>query len=270
MNRKIIVKVLCMLLVMGGYTQAEAQEYAPQAGDKTISLRLGKSVDYPSLSYYEVNAGMSSNSVSIGQPVSRSSFYSDGNSIVNAIGVEGKYFLTSNIALRLAGGGMIVSSPSRDAVEGVGSVYYDYPGTAIPGYAHLEGRTTMQFYGDVGADYYFATKVPRLFPYAGVQANGVYGQMEIYDGYRGLDGNGEVIPTYDTRRGEVYAFGGSLVGGVDYYLAEGFFFGFEIKTVSYMYNVKRIFHQQGMEAQEAASHVTTIFAEPVLKIGFKF
>nr|WP_319399365.1 BT1926 family outer membrane beta-barrel protein [uncultured Carboxylicivirga sp.] len=268
MKKKVIFSIACVLGLCS--LSINAQDYAPQAGDKIVSLRLGKAVDYPSLSSYEVNRGTTNSSVNMAQPVTRSSFFNDNSSIVNAIGVEAKYFITSNIAARIAGGGLMVSSPSQDAVEGVGDVYNDYPGTAIPGYAHMEGRTTMQFYGDLGVDYYFTTKVPRLFPYVGLQGNGVYGQMEISDGYRGLDGNGQVIPSYDTRRGEVYAFGGSLVGGVDYYLAEGFFFGFEIKAASYMYNVKRIFHQQGMEAQDADSHVTSLFAEPVIKLGFKF
>lgn len=269
MKLKLIVNIICFVL-LAGIISVNAQDFVSQAGDKMVSLRLGKAVDYPSLTSYEVNSGTTNSSVNMSQPVDVYSFYGDNNSIVNAIGIEAKYFLSSNVALRIGGGGMMVSSPAQDAVDGIGDINTDYPGTAIPGYAHQDGKTTMQFYGCLGADYYFATKVPRLFPYLGLQGNGVYGQMEIFDGYRGLDNNGEVVPTYDTRRGEVYAFGGSLIGGIDYYLSEGFFFGFEIKAASYMYNVKRIFHQQGLEAQEADSHVSRFLAEPVLKIGFKF
>ena len=66
--------------------------------------------------------------------------------------------------------------------------------------------------------------------------------MEIFDGFRGFDKDAGVIPTYDNRLGEIYGVGGSLVGGFDYYFAEGLFLGIEIKAASYMYNVKEIYH----------------------------
>ncbi len=269
MNKIFIIAVLSALGLMAFTNNAKAQEYQPQAGDKMISLRLGKAVDYGTLSSYEVNSSLSSSTTSISQPVSAYYLSNSNNSIVNAIGIEAKYFLSSNIALRFSGGGLLTASPSQDLMEGV-SNDYDYPGTSIPTYAHLEGKTTYQFYGDLGADYYFNTSVNRLFPFVGIQVNSVYGRMEIYDGYRGVDNNEEVIPTYDTRRGEIYALGGSLVGGIDYYLSEGFFFGIELKCVSYMYNAKRVFHQPGLEAQDADTHVTSFLSQPVIKLGFKF
>ena len=271
MKKILFVCIVCVLSLGGFSYQVKAQEYAPQAGDKIVSLRLGKAVGVGYVNYYDVNQvanGMQNTRIS--QPSSVANGFTS-NEIVNAIGVEAKYFLTSNIALRFAGSGILSSSPARDAQEGVQDPDgNNYPGATIPGFRHLEGKTTKQFYIDLGADYYFTTKIARLQPYAGVQVNSLYGQLEIFDGYRGLDGNGEVIPTYDTRRGEAYGLGGSIVGGIDYYLGEGFFLGLEIKGVSYMYNVNRIFHQPGMEAQESAAHNTSFLTQPVLKIGFKF
>ncbi len=271
MKKKIIACLMTAFLAGGCFHHSMAQDFAPKAGDKQVSLRLGRAVDYGTLTRYEVNSGVSTSDATtyMSQPVSVYSFNDNSNSIVNAIGVEFKYFLTSQIALSLGGSGMITSSPAQDYVSGV---YEEasVPGTYLPNYGYADGETTKQFYVDLGGDYYFTTKVPRLFPYAGVRANMVYAQMTIFDGYRGLDSDGEVISTYDDRTGEAYAFGGSIVGGVDYYLADGFFLGLEIKAASYMYNAKRIFHQQGMEAQEGVSHVTSFLSQPVIKLGFKF
>jgi len=285
MKKILFVCMICVLALLGISNMAIAQEYAPQAGDKIVSLRLGRAVDYGDVNFYEINRGTQSSSTSISQPYSATNYQT--NSVVNAIGVEAKYFVTSQIAVRFAGSGIISSSPSRDAVQGVSDpTGVNYPGTTLPSYVMLEGKTTKQFHIDLGADYYFTTKIARLQPYAGIQLNSIYGQMEIFDGFRGvyqqdqgkwIDGEyvvtaeeGEVIPTYDTRRGEAYGLGASIVGGIDYYLAEGFFLGVEIKGASYMYNVKKIFHQQGMEAQDAATHNTSFLTQPVIKLGFKF
>ena len=69
---------------------------------------------------------------------------------------------------------------------------------------------------------------------------------------------------------ENYGLGGSVVGGVDYYVAEGLFLGMEIKAFSYMYSVNRIFPQPGMEGGDADNHHIGIFSNPMFKIGFKF
>jgi len=271
MKKILFVCIICVLSLLGISNTVSAQEYAPQTGDKIVSLRLGKAVSVGYVSYNSVNqVANGSQNTHISQPNSVANDFTNNN-IVNAIGIEAKYFLKSNIALRFAGSGILSASPAQDVTEGVQDPDgNNYPGTTIPAFRHLEGKATKQFYLDLGADYYFATKIARLQPYLGVQLNSNYGQLEIFDGYRGLDGGGEVIPTYDTRRGEAYGLGGSVVGGVDYYLAEGLFLGLEIKAASYMYNVNRIFHQPGMEAQEAATHNTSFLTQPVIKLGFKF
>jgi outer membrane protein W len=264
------IMIVALCLLSGGVM---AQSYSPQAGDKSVSLRFGRAVSFGDLSYTEINRGTSSYSSlelpAISAP--SSSRFSTQNDMTNMIGVEVKYFLSSQLALRFSGAGAITGSPSQDAVSGIDDATGEhYPGSYLPGWKMVEGRTTNQFYIDLGADYYFASKYARVNPYAGAQINSTYGQMEIFDGFRGLNNDGEVIPTYDTRRGEAYALGGSLVGGVDYYLSEGFILGIEIKAVNYMYNVKRVFHQSGMEAQEADTHNIHFLSQPVIKLGFRF
>lgn len=270
MKNNILIWLCATLLILGNIASTNAQEFNLEKGDKIFSLRLGRSLDWGDINFHEINQTTDGRqSTYITYPYSITN--NNNNSIVNAIGLEFKYFISSSLALRFAGSGTINVSPSRDFVMGVQDpTGANIPGTTIPSFRHLDGKTSKQFNFDIGVDKYYTTKVKRLFAFVGVQFNYVYGQMEIYDGFRGLNNQNEVIPSFDTRRGETYAFGGSCVSGIDYYIGEGFFLGIEIRTMSYMYNVKRLFHQQGMEAQDASSRNISFLDQPVIKIGFKF
>ena len=56
----------------------------------------------------------------------------------------------------MSGSGVISSSPAQDQVDGVNSGS-SIPGTSVPTYAMLSGRTTKQFYFNTGANYYLST-----------------------------------------------------------------------------------------------------------------
>jgi hypothetical protein len=269
------LKVLCLLVFVFALVQGtvQAQVYGPQAGDKSVALKFGRSVSFDDVSYSEVNSGLESSSVADGVSISvpTDASYSSENDASNIIGVEAKYFVTSRIAIRLSASGSFGGSPSQDYVYGVDDPTGEYyPSTFQPSFNMIEGRSQMQYFLDLGADYYLPSKYERVCPYAGIQFNSIYSQLEIFDGYSGLDDNGDVIPTNDTRSGEAYSLGGSIIGGVDYYLTEGMFLGIEIRAVSYMYSVKRVFYQTGMEANDVDAHTTSFLAQPVLKLGFRF
>lgn len=269
-------KYICLLsvtLMMAFGIQA--QSFGPQAGDKSVALKFGRAISFEDVKFTEVNSGMNpiysnfGRGVSISEPTASS--YSSSNNVTNIIGVEGKYFFTSEIAARISASGSFGGSPSQDYVLGVADPTGDnYPGTYFPGFNMYEGRSKSNFFLDLGGDYYFAGSYDRVAPYAGIQFNSIYSQLEIFDGFRGLDSNQEVIGAFDTRRGEAYALGGSIVAGIDYYLSEGMFIGVEVKALSYMYAVKKVFHQSGMEAQAVDAHTTSFLAQPSLKLGFRF
>ncbi len=262
--------VLCLLFIANHRTSA--QTTGPQAGDLSVAIKFGKAISFSDLNASEIyrSGQLNYNNTLPKLQVPSSADFSTENSVTNMIGAEIKYFLTANVAFRLSGGGSIQSNPSRDAVSGVDDPSGEYyPGTYLPGYSMLEGYTKQQFYLDLGTDYYFSTNT-RVHPYAGVQFNSSYANMEIFEGFAGLDSNGEVIPTNDTRKGEAFAWGGSLVGGADYYLAEGFFIGVEIKALNYMYAGKKLYPQSGMEPQTADNRNWMFLSQPSLKLGFSF
>lgn len=244
------------------------------AQQQAISL-FGRSTPFYDLNSVEINSYASSTSsylitygLGVGNP--RDVAYSSSNDVTNMIGVEGKYFVTSEIAARLSFSGAFDGSPSRDFTEGVDDPTGEYyPNTYLPPYKMKEGYSRQRFFLDLGADYYLPSNYERVAPYAGVQFNTIYGKMEVFDGFRGLKNN-EVIATFAKRNGVGYSIGGSIVAGIDYYLSESMLLGIEIKALSYFYSVKKVYSQPGIKPQISDSHNTSYFASPTLKIGFRF
>lgn len=295
--KKIIFLFILAISILSSQSLMFAQEnYGPVAGDKTLSLKFGRAasfdisyyeIDYAAQSFYNNTGSNDANLVnsSMMQPytATRNSNYHNMN---NAIGIEMKYFLTNRVALRFSGSGIISGAPAQNAVEGIAftseSPYYEgeipvyhggdeiLPELVIPGYQHQPGFNETRFLFDVGADYYFKSKLERIFPFAGIQFNSTYASTRIFDGYRGTNDEGEVIPSFPDRKGESYGLGGSIVGGLDYYLASGFFIGLEIKVASIMYNTKKVFPTEGVSPQTGATYNSLFLNDPVLKVGFKF
>ena len=282
-----ITKCLCSLaILLGGFFygamaqspegEAVSMSFAPQKGEMMLSLRFGRAIDYADLQYGEISQ-YNQASTAIAHPSAVTDRYTDmnldnnGNLKVNSVGVEFKYFITSQIAARVGGSGLISSSPSQDYIEGVYSNTGSFtPGVDLSSYDDIEGETRMQFDFNLGADYYFKTKLERLHPYAGAEFNFLYARAEYATAYEGLDNSGNVILSAGPRLGEVCGIGSSVVAGLDYYIVEGLFVGVEMKAASFMYNAKCIYFQEGMEAYDANTYNTTFCDQFTFKIGFKF
>lgn len=284
--KNILTRGLCSLaMLLGGFfvgalaqssQDNSAVSFGPQKGEMMFSLRFGKTIDYADLQYNEISQYDQALTV-IGQPYAVTDRYTDmdldnnGNLKTNSVGLEFKYFITSNIAARISGSGMMSSSPSQDYTEGL----YDnsrpfMPGVDLSSYDDIEGETRMQYNFDLGADYYFKTKYERLLPYVGAEFNFLYARAEYATAYEGYDNTGNVILSAGPRLGEVYGLGASAVTGLDYYIVQGVFVGVEVKAVSYMYNAKRIFFQEGVEAYDASTYNTSFCDKFTFKLGFKF
>ena len=73
-----------------------------------------------------------------------------------------------------------------------------------------------------------------------------------------------------TRHAEIVGFGAQAVGGVDYYLLEGLYFGFEIKPISYVYSYSTKVAAPGLGGLQADNHSISFFSQTFLKVGFRF
>lgn len=268
-------KLLALILICctGGFAFAQSG-FGPVAGDVTVSLQLGRAESFSNLTYVQKPVDTNNGQYYLSAPYA-TTVSSNDNSLVNMIGVEGKYFLSNQIALRLSGMGIIDLTPAQEETPGATVSLYNYfdPKTVqmlqsqgvtdvvIPSYAPIESKTTHRFVGNIGADYYFQVASPRVHPYLGVLATFNYGRHQYYT----LDDD-----DLGSRFFETYGIGASLTGGVDYYLAEGMFVGLEIKAFSYLYSVNNLTPMPGVETYDADSHTVGFLTNPMFKIGFKF
>jgi len=201
------------------------------------------------------------------------------NNVTNIVGAEMRYFLTDQIALKLSGGGIVRNNPSY--VNKPGFIVTDpvtgLPVTSnaawLPAYNAIKADNQTDVNINIGAEKHFKTKYNKLSPYAGITIPIYYGRRSQYDPT--IDDTKEPTdPMYivdvGVRRAELVGYGLQTVAGVDYYLLEGFYFGFELKPVSFVYAYTTTRPAPGLPVQKADTQTLSFFSQTFLKIGFKF
>lgn len=262
-----------LFIALGPASLAQAQNgQGPAAGDITVSMKLGRAESFQNMQYVQSPLSTYSGSYYLSTPYA-TTVSSNDNSLVNMVGVEAKYFVTGQIAVRLNGMGIIDLTPGQDQVPGL--ILSDeklqaagIDDVVLPSYSAIESKTTHRFVGNIGVDYYFTVNSPRVCPYLGVMGSFNYGRTQYYamDDDPTTPSGIELSPRFF----ETYGLGGSLTGGVDYYVADGMFIGLEIKAFSYLYSVNKMMPMAGVEAYDADNSNIGFLTNPMLKIGFKF
>jgi hypothetical protein len=191
--------------------------------------------------------------------------------------------------------------PSRVNVRvGVGDIY-----------AHkaILGAVTHSLMTQIGSNFYFHTKNPRINPYLGVMGQFKLARIEAYYPYTGqtvdddtnfggTTNDGPQVPDIDDplgnndnwnqpstgsgtqfedialhraalRGAQVLGFGGGLTAGISYSLAQGLILSFEVAPVLYQYSLLHL-QVQGQDAYYAMNHNIRAFAFPQLKLGIRF
>lgn len=208
----------------------------------------------------------------------------NSNSLVNLIGIQGKYFLTDNWDVNLMFSMNINATPAKDYIEGDHTV----PEMPIQDYKYLEGRINNAWNVAIGSNYYFNTRNERINLYAGGVLGWQMGRIETttpytgetivdedlgedYDPDLGEDLNEESVQLYtpNSRAGQIFGLRVGAVAGIEYSLAKGLVFGFEVQPVSYRYDHIQIC-PKGSAAYKVGHHSIGLFATPNLKIGFRF
>ena len=75
--------------------------------------------------------------------------------------------------------------------------------------------------------------------------------------------------TPNSRAGQIFGLRVSAVAGIEYSVAKGLVFGFEVQPVSYRYDHIQIC-PKGATAYKVGHHSIGLFATPNLKFGFRF
>lgn len=272
---------MMMLCGVFGYSYAQdagttsegsgkAAGYAPVAGDFSGAILFGRG-NFLNVTADEMTpvAGMSW-TVPGTAPYLNTTETND-NSISNIVGAEVRYFLMDNIALKLSGGAILRNTPARTNAPGV--IDANAPNSAwIPAYEAVKNDNRSDININLGGEYHFASKYSRLFPYAGLTIPFYYARRTMYDPTISFDVDGDDFQIVDVghRHVETIGFGAQAVTGVDYYLLEGLYFGFELKPVSYVYAYSNKIPGPGLETLQADTHTFSFFSQVFMKIGFRF
>lgn len=277
MKKSLLVAV--MLLVSMGFVVAQDDSsqkdgpsgFVPEQGDFSGAILFGRGnflneglAAPPSPGYYSWTIP--------GTAPYNNTVDANYNSVNNIIGAEMRYFLKSNIALKLSGGAIIRNTPSMPNMAAI--IDSDVPKEAwIPAYEAVLADNRADININLGGEYHFATKYERLSPYVGLNLPFYYGRRSEFNPTVNDDLDPDdpgYLVDIGVRHTEQVGFGVQAIAGVDYYLMEGFYFGFEIKPVSYVYAYSSKIPAPGLEPLYAENSTWSFFAQTFLKIGFRF
>lgn len=164
-------------------------------------------------------------------------------------------------------------TPKKDYVEGDNSV----PDMIIPAQSYINAQMTNNWYMSVGSNYYFKTRNERIHPYLGGALGFQMARIETTEPYTGDtykdSDDSEELPsqvyTSGSKAGQMYGFKVAAVAGVEYSIAKGFIFGFEMQPLAYRYDLIQIC-PKGFDKYNAGHHNIKIFEMPMVKLGFRF
>nr|WP_302830475.1 BT1926 family outer membrane beta-barrel protein [uncultured Bacteroides sp.] len=303
-----MIKKLCILLLTVCFVAPlAAQQYssgdasfAPKKGQWQISAVIGNSqmfnqnMEYLLPTYWNESYGFNQQAGLGGWNGSNKSddpgIYLglgnlNSNNLVNLIGIQGKYFLTDHWDINVMFSMNINATPSKDYVEGD----YSVKEMPIQSAKYMEGRISNAWTAVIGSNYYFNTRNERINLYLGGALGWQMGRIETTTPYTGEtiedpdmddektgdadldDANNVSVQLYtpNSRAGQIFGLRASAVAGIEYSVAKGLVFGFEVQPVSYRYDHIQIC-PKGSVAYKVGHHSIGLFATPNLKIGFRF
>lgn len=228
----------------------------PSAGSITGAVIFGNG------NFLDVAPAPSGSSVSGASP-NFNNVSTNKNSFVNMVGGEGRYFVSSAIALKLSGSAVFRNTPQRQNLPNVDGT----SGLLMPNYDAVVGQNQADVNFNIGMEYHFATKNDRLSPWAGATIPYFYGKRSAYDPT--VTSTGEAV-SIGFAHTEQIGIGVQAAAGLDYYIAPGLYFGFEFKPISFLYAKSDKVPGPGYEHLQANSTAISFFSQPVFKLGFVF
>lgn len=278
--KKYTILVAMLFGMLGGvYAQDSdnsSADYAPAAGDLSGAILFGRGNFLNGNLFVPPSATQTSyynNWTVPGTAPYNNTIGTENNSVNNIVGMELRYFLQNNIAIKLSGGAILYDTPARDNIP---AVVVENPNGGpdvvwVPEQEAVVADNRADINVNLGGEYHFSSKYSRLFPYAGVTVPFYYARRSMFDPTIEVNDNDEpVVTDLGTRHVEIIGFGAQAVAGVDYYLLEGLYFGFEVKPVSYVYAYSTKVAGPGLGGIQADNHSYSFFSQTFMKIGFRF
>ena len=278
MVKKIVAMAFICLISTSLFAQAPAGSedmFAPRKGDYQFSLVFGKgqfineNTTYLLPAYNATSVGLPGENRQSGSPATYLKLGSmNNNSVVNMVGIQGRYFVTNNWEVNLMVSMNINRTPNVDYGEGDLSV----PDMPIPEYKWVDGVYANNYLSVLGVNYWFKTRNPRLYPYLGVAGSGAIATIATERPYTGeVDSDGDPIAasSASSRSGSAWAVTGAIVAGVDYSISQGLTIGIEVQPFAYTYSAVTM-EPTGYYKFTATNHEMRIFQMPMLKLGVRF
>ncbi len=191
-------------------------------------------------------------------------------SAVNMIGAKGRVFVTEEIAVSLKAAATGFRNPAQEFVQGFTLDGVDLGGAevVIPDKLAVPQATNFLFNLAVGGEYHF--RKGNFSPFAGLSVPFYYARLSQYDPtFRVVNGMPQ-ITDIGVRVAEMFGFGANITAGVDYYLKDNLYFGFEIKPFSFVYAYSAEYPAPGLPAAKSAAYGYGVFSQPLFKVGFVF
>jgi hypothetical protein len=223
--------------------------------------------------------------------------------ITNMAGIRFGYYITDGIDVNMSFGMDLRSTPHKNYVENE-----NVAGLTIEGAKYIEGKIQNNWLLSVGGNYHFGVSNERVDMYAGVQVGYQHGQLTVTTPYTDKDYNylmsGE-MPTYSgkegledpaepegpkdeynteanntddvtevlyfprSKAGQVNCITAALVAGINYSLTDGLFLGVEFAPYGFQYSLLEVCPKGG-RVYQASHYANRFFANPMLKLGFRF
>lgn len=301
MTKKLCTILLASFMTLPAIAQSqectvnECASFAPKKGQWEVSLMLGKSGGFynentsyllPDITAPGASTGLPNGGVP-GSDASASGYLNqylnidgfNGNSLVNIIGVQGKYFWQDCWSVSFSGGMNIGVTPKKDYIESqtlfTEDLDLDEPSLSIPGQKYINATATNNFFVNAGVERYFRTGNRRIFPYVGATVGFQMARVETREPYTGsyIEVDGEKVERQvyfpGGKVGQMFGIKGAAVAGVEYDLMQGLFIALEFQPLSYRYDVVQI-APQGFDHYNLCHHNIKIFDMPTLRVGFRF
>lgn len=278
MLKNVVVAACVCLLSTSLFAQSTAGSsdgFAPRKGDFEFLLVFGKgqfigeNTEYLLPAYNALSVGLPSSTNQSDAPASYLKLGSiNNNSVMNMVGMQGKYFFTDHLEVNLLLSMNVNHTPKVDYGEGDMSVA-DMP---IPSYKWVEGVYANNYLTQIGMNHWFNTRNSRLCAYVGAAAGGSFATISCERPYSGgVDNQGDPIAatSASSRSGKAWAVTGAAVVGFSYAVAQGLTLGIEVQPFAYTYSALSI-EPTGYAKFTATNYEFRAFQMPMLKLGFRF
>ena len=263
-TRLFITTALALLMSLPALAQSEVEYKQPKVGTIHAELLLGNTgflnQDVNGFNY--LLADESSVGFNGQETIYMNLGDMNSNAITNMVGVRVGAYVHPQIDVNVLFGMNMNLTPSRDYIEGD----YTVPDMAIPEQQYVMAEAEYALQSQLGANWHFLTKNPRISPYVGAVAGFNWARINTVRPYTGDD---EDIVKTSCQAGQAWAVQGGVTAGIDFQMLPGLFLGLEVHPAMYQLTVLEL-HPTMTEPYLVGNHSFKFMSAPRVKLGFRF